>query len=119
MNDSRSPSSSQKPLSGLANEAACAFSFIGCMLSGVAFKYWPDHTTVDDSLGVWPIFWIFAGAGLGVLGFVGVMTPALMVVVRRQPRLGFVLIAIGLAITVIGALTVTEWQAVPLPDHGP
>jgi hypothetical protein len=119
MDNSLPQSTSQKPISEEADQAACTFAVIGGMLSGAAIKFWPDHTTVDDSVGIWPIFWIFAGAGLGILGFVGVMAPALVLLLRAQTRLRLGLIAVGLAITSIGVVTLTKWQAVPTLDHGP
>lgn len=102
-----------------ATEAATSFSVIGVAVSIAAIKSWPDGTTVDDSFGIWPIVWIFTGAGISVLGLIGVLVPAFMTFAKPPVwlRPGFAMI--GLFVTITGAVTLLKWQAVQPLGHGP
>lgn len=102
-----------------ATEAATSFSVVGVAVSVIAIRCWPDGTTVDDSFGIWPIVWIFTGAGISILGLIGVLVPAFMTFAKPPAwlRLGFAVV--GLFVISTGVVTLLRWQAVQPLGHEP
>lgn len=101
------------------SDAATSLSVIGVAASAFAIKSWPDGTTVDDSFGIWPVVWILTGAGISILGLIGLLVPALVTFAKSPswPRLGFAMV--GLFVIITGVITLLKWHAVQPLGHGP
>lgn len=102
-----------------ATDAATSFTVIGVVASVIAAQFWPDKTTANDSFVIWAIVWIFAGAGISVLGLIGVLVPAIVRFAKAPtwPRFGFA--TVGLFVIIMGVVTLLKWQAVQPLGHGP
>ncbi|MBV6498045.1 MAG: hypothetical protein CJBNEKGG_00259 [Prosthecobacter sp.] len=101
-------------------DVAASFALLGIPACISAVMFWPPSSSLNESWwGLVPIFWIFAGAGLGLLGLSGVLLPSLFMPWKAfsWPRLALVMT--GVLISTTGLVTLMKWQAVNLPGQGP
>ena len=107
-------------LSATPEDVAASFTLLGIPACILAVMFWPPSSFLNEPMWGWvPIFWIFAGAGLGFLGLSGVLLPSLFMLWKAFSWLRIALVMTGVLISTTGLVTLMKWQEVNLPGHGP